>query len=119
MNKLPRALKKQAIVWLVSGLTLIIFLIATAPLKLPLPVLLLPFIVFAVWVRSGTIVIGMLLRQQAIPSRKIKVIAGSLAAVLLLTITLQTLGQLSWRDILLVIGLVAGLSFYFYKTDLF
>lgn len=119
MNKLPEALKRQVIAWFLSGGALIVFLIATDPLELPLPVLLLPFMVFAIWVRSGAIIVGMALWQQTKPSRKIKVVASSWAAVLLLVVTLQSLGQLSWRDIMLVAGLIFGLAFYFYKTDLF
>lgn len=104
---------------MISGLILIVFLVGFEPLKLPLPVLLLPFIVFAIWVRSGVMTLAMLLRHQAKPSRKVRVVATSIAAVLLLLVTLLSLGQLSWRDILLVASLVIGLMFYFYKTDLF
>lgn len=119
MNKLPKALKRQVQIWMISGLVLIVFLVGFEPLKLPLPVLLLPFVVFGVWVRSGVMAFMMVLRNQSQPSRKVRVVASSIAAVLLLLVTLLSLGQLSWRDILLVASLVIGLMFYFYKTDLF
>jgi hypothetical protein len=94
------------------------FLVSTKPLELSLPVLLIPFLLFALGIWSGAISLGMVWRKQQRPSRKIKVVASSLAAVLLLVVTLQSLGQLSWRDILLVVSLVLGLALYFYKTDL-
>jgi hypothetical protein len=119
MNKLPKQLKRQVQIWWISGLALIVFLVGVEPLKLPLTLLLIPFIIFAIWVRAGAIVVGMAIRHQSKPSRKVKVIASSLAAILLLVVTLMSLGQLSWRDILLVGSLVIGLMFYFYKTDLF
>jgi hypothetical protein len=118
MNKIPKALKKELVRWLVSGGAIIVFLVSTAPLKLPLPVLLIPFMLFVVWVRSGLIVIGMLLRKQTMPSRKIKVLASGAAAIALLVLTLQSLGQLSWRDISLIAALTIGLIVYFVKTDL-
>jgi hypothetical protein len=118
MNKISKGVKKVLLTWVGSGALLTLFLVATEPLKLPLPVLLVPFMVFAVWIRSGVILAGLLLRGKDRPGRKLRVVADSLAAVLLLVVTLQSLGQLSWRDILLVLGLAAGLSLYFYKTDL-
>ena len=118
MNKIPKSLRRPMIMWLISGGALILFLIGTDPLKLPLPLVLLPFAIFFVWVRSMVIILGMAPRRPASPSKKLKVVASSVAAVFLLVVTLQSLGQLSWRDILLVLSLVIGLGIYFYKTDL-
>lgn len=119
MHKLPTAAKKQLRIWWITTTTLVVFLVSTQPLKLSLVVLLVPFLLFATSVRSGAILLGMLLARQTKPTRKVKVTASSLAATMLLVVTLQSLGQLSVRDILLVIGLISGLGLYFYKTDLF
>lgn len=117
MYKIPKRLRKELLTWLVSGTVLLGFLVASQPLNLALPVLLVPFGIFFVWVRSGVLLVALLLKRNG-KGRKIKVVASSIAAVLLLIITLQSLGQLSVRDILLILSLVAVLALYFYKTDL-
>lgn len=118
MHKISKPLKRELQIWLGSGALLVGFLVATDPLKLPLPILLVPFGIFLVWTRSAVIALGLILWRQPTPSRKLKVIAGSVAAVLLLIVTLQSLGQLSVRDVALIFSLVGVLALYFYKTDL-
>lgn len=118
MRMLINKTAKQGLVWLVSGLTLTVFLLTTSPLDLALPVLLIPFGLFFVWVRSGVICLAILIRRQTEVSRKVRFAATSLATVSLLVVSLQSLGQLSWRDLLLIVALSSLLLLYFSKSDL-
>jgi hypothetical protein len=118
MNLLINKTAKQGLVWLVSGLLLAIFLLTTSPLDLALPVLLIPFGLFFVWVRSGVICLAILIRRKDTVSRKVRFAATSLATVSVLTVSLQSLGQLSWRDLLLIGALGGLLLLYFSKSDL-
>lgn len=118
MNKIVGVVGKYELLWLGSGIVLLGFLLGTDPLTLSLPILLIPFALFFIWVRSGILALGRFMTGHKKPGRKLRALAGGIAAVALLTLTLQSLGQLSWRDILLVLSLALGLGFYFYKTDL-
>ncbi len=89
----------------------------TEPLKLPLIVLFVPFVLFFVWVRSLVLLVLRHIYKSA-SVRKRKAIASSIAIVWVLVVILQSLGQLSWRDIVIVISLMGILGFYFNKTDL-
>lgn len=118
MLKLTGKTRHYGVIWLGCSLLLFGFLLFTDPLKLPLPVLLIPFILLFVGMRCGVISAGMLIKSQEEPSRKLRIAASGGAAFVLLTLTMQSLGQLSWRDMLLIVGLVTGLTIYFNKTDL-
>ena len=118
MQKIIKRFGKYTIYWLLSGLGLLVFLLGTDPLDLPLPVLLLPFVIFFIWVRNGILAVTVIATRIKSPSRKWRILANGTAAILVLTVTLQSLGQLSWRDILLILSLVVGVAFYFHKTDL-
>ena len=117
MSKFAKRLGRYFWWWLISGLTLIVFIVATNPLNLPLPVLLVPFAALLVWIRSSVIGISLLVSRLEQPTRKLRVSASALAAIILVIVTLQSLGQLSWRDLILTVSLVLGLIFYLAKTD--
>lgn len=96
---------------------LIFFLIFSDPLALPLPLLLVPFMLLFLATRS---LVFMLLRMlfQATSKRKVGVLATGGALILVFVVVLQSLGQLSWRDILLTMSFIVIVVFYFSKTDL-
>lgn len=118
MDRIQRYITPALGAWFISGFMLVIFLVATDPLALSLPVLLLPFGLFFIWVRNGIVGWRGVMHPQAPPGRKTRVVANSIAAILLLAITLQSLGQFSWRDLLLIAILSVALSLYIYRTDL-
>ncbi len=118
MTELTSKLRKPKVTLAVSSVVLLATLILTEPLKLPLILLFVPFLVFFVWARSLSLVtLGAVYQRASI--RKRKVIASTSAVVLVLVIVLQSLGQLSWRDLVIVVSLIGILGFYFNKTDLF
>lgn len=102
----------------VSGFGLLVFLLQTKPLELPLLALLLPFGLYLLWVRSSLIGLVVLARGSATASRKLRFSANGLAFITMLLISMQSLGQLSWQDLLLAAGLTGLLMLYFAKSDL-
>ena len=98
-------------------LLLVAMLFLTNPERLPLVFLILPFVLIFIlfW-----IILDMVLARKSeglVPKNK-KVIVVIMASVPVLLLVLQSIGQLSIRDLLIIIGLSAGLVFYFAKTNL-
>jgi hypothetical protein len=93
-----------------------VFLLMTNPEKLPLPLLILPFVLlFAALFLTARL----LLRRYFanLGGRYNRGLALALATLPVLLLILQSIGQLSIRDLLITAGLLIGLVFYFRKTD--
>lgn len=117
MNKIKSLLKPNGISIVVSGLILASFIIFTDPLSLPLTLLFLPFVLAFIFLRNVGLVIASKLFGES-SERKRRVVVVSITSILVLVLVLQSLGQLSWRDLIIVLGLIVGLVLYFSKTDL-
>lgn len=106
-------MKKQFIVLILCIVALTLLLLSTDPAKLPSFLLILPFIIL--YVLLLTISILFLQKRGMARLRSIKV--GSLLAGLpLLLLVLQSLGQLTPRDVLVIIILFV-LSYFYLSRD--
>lgn len=93
-----------------------IFMTVTNPETLPLPLLTIPFIlVFAALYMT----VGLLLKKyfSNLRGKSPQAVALTLSGLPVLLIILQSIGQLSIRDLLIIVTLIVGLIFYFRKTD--
>jgi len=98
-------------------IVVIVFLLfATNPEQLPLPLLVLPFLLLFILLHT---LIGLLLkkRNSGSLSKNRKIVLVTLSALPVLILILQSIGQLSIRDFLILAGLGVGIVFYFVKTD--
>jgi hypothetical protein len=113
MMKKPN--RRLLVVVLLSIATLT-YMFAANPGDLPLPLLVVPFLLF--------LVIFYLVARWLLASffsnldRRTQKVAGLLLASLpVLLMVLQSIGQLSVRDLLIVFVLMAGLAFYLRRAD--
>lgn len=93
---------------------LILFLLVTSPDHLPLPLLIVPFgiifyLLFFIFKELGAT--GGAQRRQRL------IRAAVLAAIPVLLLVLQTIHQLTIKDILITIGLVLLATYYVNKAD--
>ena len=92
------------------------FLVLTNPASLPLPMLVVPFLLlFAALYFTVELLLSRYLPNLG--SRAQHALSLSLTSLPILLLILQSIGQLSARDLLITAGLVGGLVFYFRKTD--
>lgn len=107
--------KKLAAVVLACAALLVLF-IATNPEDLPLVLLTLPFLLLflSLFLSLEILLSSLMPKINAKSKRWLAVILAGLPVLLVL---LQSIGQLSVRDLLLVIALVSALIFYFKKAD--
>ncbi len=110
-------LRSKAMIPLVSWLLLVACLVLTDPLRLPLAALLVPFGLFFVAVRSSLRLLLDQLYKRGSPA-KLRLVSTTISVILVFILVLQSLGQLSWQDILLTVSLITATLFYFNKTDL-
>lgn len=87
----------------------------TDPYELPLAALLLPFILIGWGVYSLT---REILRLSPLSARKVRFISGSSTAIILLTAVLQSIGQLSVRDFMIMLALLVGVALYVRRIDI-
>lgn len=103
--------------FILSVIGLAAFLVFTDPLQLPLPFLLMPFLLLFSSVRSFVVILSRKLYGTN-ANRRVRLLATGCALIVTFVIVLQSLGQLSWRDILLAGSLILAVAFYFTRTDL-
>lgn len=104
---------------LVTGITFLLIpmmLFTTNPENLPLPLLMLPFILLfmALYFGSQLVLINLL---PNIGRRAVRGVGVALAILPVLLLVLQSISQLTIRDLLITLGLIGLLIFYFRKTD--
>ena len=94
-----------------------LFLLLTSPKTLALPFLVLPFIwLFVVIVCSLVLAYTLVLKRTL--TKRVQLNFGLLALIPVLLAILQSIHQLSVKDIILVVGLVLVASFYISRLDL-
>lgn len=95
-------------------LNLLVFI--TSPDNLPLPLLTAPFIlIFAGLYLSLQLILERFARDLRPRTRR--GLSLTIAALPVLLLLLQSIGQLTPRDLIITLGLIALLLFYFRKTD--
>lgn len=115
---LQSALHKES----ATGLALLtvspVFLLMTNPDQLALPLLLVPYILafltLFVLGRSFLQSVGL---YEKLSSYKRRIILGSAAFLPVLLLLLQSLHQLTMRDVALVVALGIGTTFYLLRAD--
>lgn len=111
------ALKKTLVV-LAVYVSLPVLLLTTDPQKLPLPLLFLPIIlVYAACALSVYLAFSWL--RPGMDNKKRRFIALFTGTLPTLLVILQTIQQLSIRDLLIVVILFALLVWYMQKADMF
>lgn len=91
-----------------------LFLAFSNPEKLPLAMLVVPFL----WLFAVVFILVLrLVRSRVGSKRRRAIIAGTAAALPVLLLVLQSIHQLSVKDVLLVFVLLAAVGFYLSKVD--
>lgn len=92
-----------------------VFFVATDPSKLPLPLLIIPFL----WLFTCIFVtMWLLLRQKRnVAPRQAVIVAGVVATFPVLLAVFQSIHQLSIRDVLLSVTLVVFTAIYLLRAD--
>lgn len=90
------------------------FISTTNPTKLPLPILLFPFLLIGL---SLYLFIRELLVLTPISQRKIKLTALTLTIIILIGVLLQSIRQLSIKDFLILATLVVCVALYLRKVE--
>lgn len=99
-----------------SLLALPLFLMFTNPEKLPLPLLMVPILlVFIISYVLMYTILGSL--RSAMPKSKRRFIAGVASALPTLLVILQSIQQLTVKDVLIVLGLWVLCVWYLQKID--
>ncbi len=106
---------KRLALLLAPFLVLFVMLLLTDPFQLPLMLLMVPFLLFGL---GCFLVIRELLKLIPVSVRRRKVIAGVLTSVLLLAMLLQSIRQLSLKDLLILSALLIGVTFYVRRIDI-
>lgn len=107
--------KRETIILIMLGM-LFLLLVSTDPEHLPLPLLISPFILlFSVFYLSIKILLDRFWPNLGIRPRQ--GLSLSLAALPVLMLVLQSISQLTIRDLLITAGLISLLMFYFRKID--
>ena len=101
---------------LILWVSLPIFLLITNPERLPLPLLVVPFVIFgAALMTTAYTALGIL--PGDLPRRRRKVVSVIVAVLPTLLIVLASIRQLTIRDTAIVIGLLIALVFYLRRID--
>ena len=95
-----------------------LFLMSTNPERLPLPLLLVPFLLLFLVIFLTVLLIGKRTPiLKGMQRRRQYAVAALIAAIPMLLAVFQSLHQLNGRDILIAIGLAAAVSFYIARAD--
>lgn len=101
---------KQIGLLLLPFFALSIFLMATDPYDIPLPLLVVPFVLLGFGIFKVVVAAAGTLTKLS--KARIRLIAGLITSLLLLVVLLQSIRQLSLKDFFLLLALLFGLTFY-------
>lgn len=107
---------QNLVILVLLWVSLPIFLLVTNPDSLPLPMLIVPFILvlLALYKTTQTILsIG----STRLSPKKIRLMSGTVAVLPTVLLTLASIGQLTVRDSAIVFGLLILLTFYMRRLD--
>lgn len=95
-----------------------LFLLSTNPEKLPLPLIIMPFILLFIILFFSAIKLFKMYASSFETSKRY-ILAGFLAGFPVLIMVFQSLHQLSWKDALIIGGLLIGSMWYLKRLDLY
>jgi hypothetical protein len=115
MKYMPKQVQK-IIMLVLLWVSLPVFLLITNPETLPLPLLIVPFILLLlVLYKTAETILAVSFRQ--ISAKRIKLMAGISAVLPTLLLILASIRQLTIRDSAIVVGLLIMLTFYMRRID--
>lgn len=115
MNLVIKQVQKLSIL-LLLWVSLPTFLLLTNPETLPLPLLILPFVLlFVALYKTAQAVLSMLFK--GLSRRRVRLMSGIIALLPTLLLILASIQQLTIRDIAIVVGLIILLTFYMRRID--
>ncbi len=106
---------KNIVVMTMAFICLFFVITFTNPYKLPLILLIVPFLLFGL---GSYLVTVELLRLINISAGRRKIIAILLTSVLMLIAILQSIRQLTIRDILILVVLLLSITFYIRRFNI-
>ena len=106
---------KKFVLLLSPFIFLTVFIMTTDPYKLPLPLLLLPFLLLEA---GSYIFIKETLKLTPVTRKKRVFIAASSTSIILLGVLLQSIRQLSVKDFIIMAVLLIGTTFYLRRIDI-
>lgn len=96
-------------------LFVLVLMVSTDPFQLPIPVLTLPFILIS---------IGCFFSFRAFinsfhqTKQRSNLISGLMTSILLLTLLLQSIRQLSFKDVVILLALLSSATFYVHRLKI-
>ncbi|MBA3758581.1 hypothetical protein H0X10_03050 [Candidatus Saccharibacteria bacterium] len=112
MYKQVQKLTILVLLWI----SLPVFLLVTNPETLPLPLLIIPFVLLLlILYKTAEAVLGITLNRRS--SKRVKIMAGVVAFLPTLLLILASIRQLTVRDSAIVIGLLVMFIFYMRRID--
>jgi len=109
-----KQLQKFGLLLILPGLFLL-FVIFSDPYKLPLALIVVPFVLFAATIYRFS---KFFLQRLHVSKGRAVFIAGTMTGLLLLLALLQSIRQLSLKDFLILLALVIGLTLYLRRIDI-
>ena len=106
--------RKQYAVVIGLLLVVILFISFTSPKKVPLPLLVFPF--FALYV-AVFLMMKLNMTRKTASSKTIVITSGLVAAFPALLVIFQSIHQLTIKDVLIVFALVCVVAFYLARAD--
>jgi hypothetical protein len=94
-----------------------ILLVTTAPNTLPLPLLMVPFILLFITLFTTVVFASRHLSDGRTTRRRIYILSGMVAAAPVLLLVFQSLHQLSIIDVFITVTLLVGSGFYISRID--
>lgn len=107
---------QKLIILLVFWVSLPLFLLTTDPETLPLPLLLVPFLLLALALYK-TAELGYKILFKKLTTQRIRLLAVITASLPTLILILASIGQLTLRDTAIIGGLLIFLTFYLRRID--
>lgn len=101
---------KQIGLLLLPFIILGIFLLLTDPYDIPLPLLVVPFVLLGFGIFR--LLSFVLARLTKLSVARIRLLAGLITSLVELLVLLQSIRQLSLKDFFLLVALLVGLTFY-------
>lgn len=108
--------KKYIIITAIGLLFMLLLFMFTSPTEMPLVILVVPFLVMFITIYAGAKVV---LGQTTLSGNKKRqtMIASASGALPVLLLIFQSIHQLTLRDVLVSISLVAAVVFYISRAD--
>lgn len=117
MHILKQKLVRTILIEILAIGLFIVLVLTTNPYRLPLALLVVPFVLIFIVFYQGLILVSLKSKGEY-QTKKQKLIATIFASSIITLALLQSIRQLSVRDLIIIIVLAVGLSLYLRRIDL-